>query len=201
MIGPESKPPLAFYDPAACAFDTEVAIALLADLQIRRAIERGAFDNLAGSGKPLDLPDHHDADWWLKSLMERERIVLLPPSIQLRKDDAALDEQLDQLSNEVAVRREVEHFNERVIRARYQLPAGPPLITMPRDVEATVAAWADRRAARAAEARKKVEETSRRVKKPRKTEGATAPRPDEPMRRRSWAEPRWMHPRRAAHRR
>ena len=158
MTEPESGPPLPFYDPAAVAFDTEVAIALIADMRIRKAIERGEFDDLPGSGKPLDLPDHHDPDWWLKSLMKREKLVMLPPSIQLRKDDAALDEQLDQLSNEVAVRREVGLFNERVIRARYQLPAGPPLITMPRDIEATVAAWADRRAARTEEARKKARE-------------------------------------------
>ena len=46
------------------------------------------------------------------------------------------------------MRRDVEDFNERVVRARYQLPEGPPLITMPRDVDATVAAWQERRAAR-----------------------------------------------------
>ncbi|GGD86081.1 DnaJ family domain-containing protein [Microbacterium murale] len=160
MTSPESIPPLPFYNPAAFAFDTEVAIALIADMQIRKAIERGEFDDLPGSGEPRDLPDHHDPDWWLKSLMKRERIMMLPPSIQLRKDDAALDAELDQLSNDAAVRHEVEQFNERVIRARYQLPAGPPLVTMPRDVEATVAAWADRRATRAEEAHKKADEES-----------------------------------------
>ncbi len=161
MTEAEPAPPLAFYNPAAFAFDIEVAITLIADLQIRKAIERGEFDNLPGSGEPLDLPDHHDPDWWLKSLMKREGIVLLPPSIQLRKDDAALDEQIDQLSNERDVRRAVEQFNEQVIRARYQLPAGPPLITMPRDIEATVAAWAERRAARVEEARRRSAEEDR----------------------------------------
>ncbi|MGF6824381.1 hypothetical protein M2317_003310 [Microbacterium sp. ZKA21] len=158
MTFPESRPPLSFYNPAAFAFDPEVAIALIADMQIRKAIERGEFDDLPGSGEPLDLPDHHDPDWWLKSLMRREQIVMLPPSIQLRKDDAALDAELDQLSNEPAVRHEVEQFNERVIQARYQLPAGPPLITMPRDVEAAVSAWAARRTTRAEEARRRAEE-------------------------------------------
>ncbi|HWS51339.1 MAG TPA: DUF1992 domain-containing protein, partial [Microbacterium sp.] len=138
----DSGLPLPFYNAAAFAFDTEVAIALIADLQIRKAIERGEFDDLPGSGKPLDLPAHHDPDWWLKNLMKREGLVMLPPSIQLRKDEAALDKQLDELPNETAARREIEQFNDRVIRARYQLPAGPPLITMPRDVEATVLAWA-----------------------------------------------------------
>ncbi len=148
----------AFYDSCAFAIDDEVAIALLADLQIRRAIARGEFDDLPGSGKPLDLPDRHDPDWWLRSLMERERIVLLPPSIQLRKDDAALDDRLDEMPDEAAVRREVDEFNQRVIRARYELPVGPPLITMPRDVDAAVAAWADRRAKRAEEARPEAQE-------------------------------------------
>jgi len=158
---PGPGPPLAFYNPAAIAFDTKTMIALIADMQIRKAIERGEFDNLPGAGEPLDLPDHHDPDWWLKNLARREGLMMLPPSIQLRKDDAALDELLDQLSNEMAVRREVEQFNERVIRARYQLPAGPPLITMPRDIEATVSAWADRRAARAQEARQNAAEQAR----------------------------------------
>ena len=59
--------------------------------------------------------------------MKREGLVLLPPSVQLRRDDAALDAELDALGNEAAVRRAVEQFNESVIRARYEPPAGPPL--------------------------------------------------------------------------
>jgi hypothetical protein len=116
------------------------------------SIERGDFDDLPGSGKPLDMPDRHDPDWWLKNLLKREGLVLLPPSIQLRKEDAALDERLDRMWNEADVRHEIEEFNRKVIRGRYQPPAGPPLVTMPRDVEETIAAWADRRARRAAEA-------------------------------------------------
>lgn len=165
---PESGTPFTFYDPAAIAFDTETVIALLADLQIRRAIERGEFDNLPGSGKPLDLPDVHDPDWWFKNLVKREGLVLLPPSVQLRRDDAALDAELDALGNEAAVRRAVEQFNESVIRARYEPPAGPPLITMPRDVEATVRAWTDRRTARAEQARRKAEGVTRSTERTRR---------------------------------
>lgn len=151
-------------------FDADVTIALIADMRIRKAIERGEFDNLPGSGKPLDLPRVHDPNWWINNLMKREGLVLLPQSIQLRKDDAALDEHLDQLPNEEAVRREITEFNERVIRARYQLPVGPPLITMPRDVEATVAAWAERKTARTKEARRKTREEAmahERTRRPR----------------------------------
>lgn len=159
--------PEAFCNPAAFVFDGEVAIALLADMQIRKAVERGEFDDLPGSGEPLDLPDHHDPDWWLKSYVKREGIAMLPPSIQLRKDDAALDGRLDGMSNEAVVRREVEQFNERVIHARHSLPEGPPLITMPRDVAATVTAWAERRAERAERAREKAREAERAAEEAR----------------------------------
>jgi hypothetical protein len=127
------------------------------DLQITRAMERGEFDNLPGAGKPLgDLGSPYDRDWWLKKLVEREQITVLPAALQLRKDDAELDARLDELFAEAEVRREVEDFNARVMRARYSPQDGqPPLVTMPRDVDETVAAWqqrrADRRTARAAE--------------------------------------------------
>ena len=149
------------HDPYAFAIDDAVAVALLADAQVRKAIARGDFDDLPGSGEPIDLPDHHDPEWWIRSLVRRERIALLPPSIQLRKDDAALDDRLDQLPDERSVRREIDDFNERVIRARYELPAGPPLITMPRDPDVTVGAWAERRAERRAERAAKNREAPR----------------------------------------
>ncbi len=122
------------------------------DQQIRIAMEKGEFDNLPGAGKPIkDLGSSHDPDWWLKKLVERERIAVLPPSLQLRKDDAELDGRLDALFSEAEVRCEVEDFNARVMRARYSPQDGmPPLITMPRDVDATVTAWQERRAARRA---------------------------------------------------
>ena len=124
------------------------------DLQVRQAMERGDFDDLPGTGKPIpDLGETHDPDWWLKKLVERERIAVLPPSLQLRKEDAELDDAVDKLTREAEVRRHVEDFNERVIAARYRLPEGPPLVTMPRDVDATVAAWAERREARRRRAR------------------------------------------------
>ena len=67
--------------------------ALWVDLQIKQAMERGDFDNLPGQGKPLgDLGSPDDRDWWLRKLIERERITgVLPAALQLRKDDAELD--------------------------------------------------------------------------------------------------------------
>ncbi len=140
------------------------------DLQVRQAMERGAFDDLPGAGKPIrDLGSNHDPDWWVKQLIERERVTgVLPPALQLRKDDAELDAALDRLVTEREVWREVEEFNARVVAARRQLEGGPPVITPTRDVEATVAGWRERRAARRTSAR------------------AAAPAPEPPVRRRRW---------------
>ena len=119
------------------------------DLQIQEAMKRGDFDNLPGAGKPIEgLGTEHDPDWWLKKLVEREKISVLPPALQLRKDDAELDAKLDRHTAESEVRRELEEFNARVMKARYTPVDGPPLITMPRDIETEVDAWRDRRLAR-----------------------------------------------------
>jgi hypothetical protein len=126
------------------------------DLQVRQAMDRGDFDNLPGAGKPIaDLGDTHDPNWWIKKLVEREHVALLPPSVALRKEDAELDATLDRLTSEAAVRRHLQDFNDRVIAARYRTPEGPPLVTMPRDVDAEVEAWRERRTTRLAEQRRR----------------------------------------------
>jgi hypothetical protein len=114
--------------------------------QLRVAMERGEFDDLPGAGKPIkDLGAQHDPDWWIKRLIEREKITgVLPPALQLRKDDAELDARLDRHTAESEVRRELEEFNARVMKARYTPVDGPPLITMPRDVDAEVERWRER---------------------------------------------------------
>ena len=120
------------------------------DLQVQRAIERGEFDNLPGSGKPIpDLDTTHDPDWWLKRLIEREHITgVLPAALALRVEDTGLNDVLDAEPSERRVRELLDDFNARIVSARRQLQGGPPVITPTRDVEAEVAAWRHRRQAR-----------------------------------------------------
>jgi hypothetical protein len=148
------------------------------DVQIREAMARGDFDDLPGAGKPLkNLGSQHDPDWWVKQLIEREKISgVLPPALQLRKDDAELDAQLDGHTAESEVRRILEDFNARVIRARYTPVDGPPLVTMPRDVDAELDAWRERRLTRRREA------AARRAAE--STPSASAPRSKGQSRRR-----------------
>jgi len=54
------------------------------EAQIRVAREQGAFDNLPGAGKPLpNLDLGNDPLWWVKQFVQRERISMLPPSLEL----------------------------------------------------------------------------------------------------------------------
>jgi hypothetical protein len=117
------------------------------DLQVRQAMERGDFDDLPGYGKPLEgLGAEHDPDWWIRRLIEREGITgVLPPSLQIRREDAELDARLDRLPTPEDVRRDVEEFNARVRWALYRPPEGPPMVTSPRDPEVEVRRWQDRR--------------------------------------------------------
>ena len=116
------------------------------DLQIQQAIARGEFDDLPGAGKPIEGLDRDDPDWWLKRLIERERITgVLPEALQLRKDDLELDATLDRETSENLVRDLLAAFNQRVVNARRQLQGGPPVITPTRDIESEVAAWRARR--------------------------------------------------------
>jgi hypothetical protein len=125
------------------------------DVQLRRAREDGAFDDLPGYGKPLTgLGEEQDPDWWVKQLVEREGITVVPPALQLRRDDERLDQELDRLGSETEVRARLVDFNRRVRQVLYSTTGWPPVVTSPRDVEAEVERWRERLEARRAERRR-----------------------------------------------
>ena len=73
---------------------------------IREAQERGEFDNLPGTGKPLRSlgdPEREDPDWWVKRFAEREHLDLsgaLSPPLALRKEAATFPASLLDLRTE-----------------------------------------------------------------------------------------------------
>ena len=135
--------------PSAPVYETP------ADRAIREAMERGEFDDLPGSGKPLPpLGDPNDPLWWVRGLAEREQLDFtgaLPPAIALRKEAAGFPESLLDLRSEESVRKVLEDFNKRVRKDRLRLPEpGLPQVLAPTvDVEALVAQWRDLKAAEA----------------------------------------------------
>lgn len=113
---------------------------------IREATERGEFDNLPGTGRPLDLGDPDDADWWLKAKLRAEGLDgagALPAVLSLRKEAAGFPESLRGLRTEAGVREVLADFNDRVRRDRLSPrdPKAAPLVAPLVDIEAMVAAW------------------------------------------------------------
>ena len=123
---------------------------------IREAQERGEFDNLPGTGKPLRSlgdPEREDPDWWVKSLVEREHLDLsgaLSPALALRKEAATFPESLLDLRTEESVRAVLDDYNHRVKadRLRPGVGAGFPIWAPLVDVDDLVAQWRALRAAR-----------------------------------------------------
>jgi DnaJ-like protein len=112
------------------------------DELIRVAQEEGAFDNLAGAGKPLPgLGEHYDPDWWVKKLIQREKVSMLPPSLELLRKVEAEVEQIWKLSSEAAVRERVRTLNGEIARANARTAEGPPTRLGQLDAEAMVAEW------------------------------------------------------------
>src|SRR5262249_12559305 len=113
---------------------------------IERARTEGAFDDLEGKGKPipgLDAP--YDPDWWVKKLLEREKLSVLPPALEIRaKVERALDE-VWQIDREREVRRLVLAINTEIVRVNRTAAEGPPTSLGALDVETVLAEWRRRR--------------------------------------------------------
>ncbi len=102
------------------------------DQTIRQAQQRGEFDNLPGAGKPLaslDRPD--DPDWWIKDLVQREKIDLsaaLPGPMALRRERETFPESLLRLPDEAAVRDVDQMIGRwRALKVAVREAEGPPV--------------------------------------------------------------------------
>lgn len=153
--------------------------------RIRAAIERGEFDGLPGAGKPLDLSDADDPDWWVKRMIRREGLSMsgaLPPVLSLRREREEFPASLADLATEASVRAVLTDYNRRVKEDRLRsvpLGRGIPVVAPLVDIEAMVASWAQLRGRAVAE---------------RESMSRTAPQaepPGESRQRTAWWRRRW----------
>lgn len=117
------------------------------DQQISEAEERGAFDNLPGTGKPLQNRGD-DENAWLIDWIRREGIAtedLLPVPLKLRKQSSRLASTLHEMRSEQEVRDAVAELNSQIAEWR-KIPTGPPIFVALVDAEAMVAKWREAQA-------------------------------------------------------
>jgi hypothetical protein len=115
---------------------------------VRRAREEGEFSRLPGAGKPLPgIGEPYDPDWWVKKLMQREQVSLLPPSLELlRKVESELAK-IGTLGDERLVRARIEALNREIAKVNARAAEGPPTRLGTLNVDEVVAEWRARRAA------------------------------------------------------
>ena len=115
------------------------------DKQIREATERGEFDNLPGSGKPLpDRNELYDEDWWLKQWIAREGITgdtALPTTLRLRREIEDIQKAAARKTSERDVRDLVDDLNRRIVDAIHGHVDGPPVPLRRVDADAVVRGW------------------------------------------------------------
>jgi len=118
------------------------------EARMRVAMEKGAFDNLPGAGKPLpNLGQEYDPLWWVKQLVQREQISMLPPSLELlRKVEKELAT-IEKLYDEATVRRRVAALNVEIAKVNATVVEGPPTRLGTLDVDQVVARWRRTRSA------------------------------------------------------
>jgi hypothetical protein len=112
------------------------------DTVIRQGQERGEFDNLPGTGRPIDgLDKPHDELWWVRKKLKDEEVSYLPPTLALRKDKEDTLEAVMALRSEARARQLLEELNERIRAVNRRTAPGPPSTVMPLDIEHELATW------------------------------------------------------------
>lgn len=125
---------------------------LWVDMQVRKAMERGEFDNLPGAGKPLPgagRPD--DENWWLTEYLRREGVtgdVLLPTALLLRREIDELPALVRRMPSESRVREAVSELNVRIVDCLRE-PSDLRVPLRPVNADAVVERWRAERAERA----------------------------------------------------
>lgn len=93
------------------------ALERIAEERIREAIQRGEFDNLPGSGKPLKLEDdRHIPDDLRLAYKVLKNADCLPPELELKKEIRTAEELLGLLKDEGEKYRQIKKVNYLIMK-------------------------------------------------------------------------------------
>lgn len=163
------------------------------DQQVADAERRGVFDDLPGTGKPLNLrPGAPDGDYgqaWLRDYARREGVPaeeMLPTPLRLRREIERLAETAGEFRSEQEVREAAADLNRRIVEWR-RIPVGPPVHVRLVNADDLVARWRKARSERAAR-----EAAARAAARPGADAAGTPSQPRRP-RWRAWRPGRRHH--------
>ncbi|MEW5746705.1 MAG: DnaJ family domain-containing protein [Nitrospirota bacterium] len=92
-------------------------IAKIAEEKIREAMENGAFDNLAGAGKPLTFADEA---WIPEDLRLAYRILknagCLPPEIEMNREILSLKDLIETLDDDKEKLKRLRELNFKIMK-------------------------------------------------------------------------------------
>jgi DnaJ-like protein len=114
--------------------------------QIQHAQQEGAFDHLEGKGRPIpgiDAP--YDPLWWVKKLIEREKLSVLPAALEIRARVDRAVEALWAAATEREIAERVAAINAEIARANRTTANGPPTTLSPLDLDDVLARWRSHR--------------------------------------------------------
>ena len=116
--------------------------------QIREADEQGAFSNLPGFGRPLPgLEAGYDPDWWVKQLVQREGVSVLPSALELLRKVEHVLAGLSRLPTEAQVREQLVALNAEIAKVNARTLEGPATRLGVLDVDSIINEWRARRVA------------------------------------------------------
>ncbi|CAN5746285.1 hypothetical protein BH10ACT1_BH10ACT1_21020 [soil metagenome] len=110
--------------------------------QIRESMDRGEFDDLDGTGRPIaDIDEPNDELRWVRKKLRQEGFAFLPPSLALRRDAQEAREQARHARTEADARAILEAINERLVAAVRIPLSGPEVYVPPYDLDKALAQW------------------------------------------------------------
>jgi hypothetical protein len=96
---------------------TMVAFEKIVERKIKEAQKKGAFDNLPGSGNPIDLQDDSNIPEDLRLAYKiLKNADCLPPEIQLRKEIRRMEDMLDSIPDEKEKYRQIRKINFKIMQ-------------------------------------------------------------------------------------
>lgn len=94
-----------------------VAFEKIVERKIKEAQKDGAFDDLPGSGRPVDLQDDSNVPEDLRLAYKiLKNADCLPPEIQLRKEIRQMEDMLDNIPDEREKYRQIKRINFKIMQ-------------------------------------------------------------------------------------